>query len=550
MTATTDTGSKAPDAATEEAGAAPHRLERALVAFVRQDISAPVGAIVGFAEILLEDAKRQGLGDLVPDLEKIYDAGVQLQDLLATLLEPTALAARIGSNDFAAFRGKLRHDLRTPLNGVKGYAEMVLEDAGDGRHDALVHDLTKLLGAADALLAQIDALADFNAETIMRPGATPHEAAASDLVSRVIASIQPLSSADEGEPIVSSRILVVDDTESNRDLLSRRLVREGHVVETADDGKAALERLAGDSFDLVLLDLMMPDMNGFEALCRIKAEPRTRHVPVIMISALDEFDSIVRCIEAGAEDYLPKPFNPVLLRARINASLEKKRLRDREQAVLEELRVERDKSEALLANILPRTIIARMREGETEIADRFNEVSILFADLVGFTTLATQYPPSRVVELLNELFTSFDRLAAERGLEKIKTIGDAYMVAGGIPEPHEKHAHAIADMALGMIDVVHEAGVEFGEMLQIRVGIHTGAAVAGIIGKNKFIYDVWGDTVNTASRMESHGEPDRIHLSASTYLRIRDAYECEARGPLSIKGKGLMETYFLGRKIG
>jgi class 3 adenylate cyclase len=549
MTGTTDSGNKAPDAATADAAASPHRLERALVAFVRQDISAPVGAIVGFAEILLEDAKRQGSGELVPDLQKIHDAGVQLQDLLATLLEPKALAARIGSHDFEAFRGKLRHDLRTPLNGVKGYAEMVLEDAGDG-HNALVHDLTKLLGAANALLGRIDALADFNADAIIRPGATLREAAASDLVSRVIASIQPVSTGDTGAPIVSSRILVVDDTESNRDLLSRRLVREGHVVESVADGRAALERLAADSFDLVLLDLMMPGMNGFEALCRIKAEPRTRHVPVIMISALDEFDSIVRCIEAGAEDYLPKPFNPVLLRARLNASLDKKRLRDREQSVLEELRVERDKSEALLANILPRTIIARMRKGETEIADRFNEVTILFADLVGFTSLATHYPPSRVVELLNELFTEFDRLAAERGLEKIKTIGDAYMVAGGIPEPHDDHAHAIADMALAMLDVVRLAGEEFGELLRIRVGIHTGAAVAGIIGKNKFIYDVWGDTVNTASRMESHGEPDRIHLSASTYLRIRDAYECEARGPLAIKGKGLMETYFLARKIG
>jgi class 3 adenylate cyclase len=378
----------------------------------------------------------------------------------------------------------------------------------------------------------------------------PHGAAASDLVSRVIASIQPVSTSDAGEPIVSSRILVVDDTESNRDLLSRRLVREGHVVEAVADGKAALERLASGSFDLVLLDLMMPGMNGFEALCRIKAEPETRHVPVIMISALDEFDSIVRCIEAGAEDYLPKPFNPVLLRARINASLEKKRLRDREQAVTEELRAERDKSEALLTNILPRTIIARMRKGETEIADRFAEVTILFADLVGFTSLAAHYPPSRVVELLNQLFTAFDRLAAERSLEKIKTIGDAYMVAGGLPEPHDRHALAIADMGLAMLDVVRGAGEEFGELLRVRIGIHTGAAVAGIIGKHKFIYDVWGDTVNTASRMESHGEPDRIHLSASTYLRIRDAYACEARGPLQIKGKGLMETYFLGRKIG
>jgi adenylate cyclase len=538
-----------PDDKSRDAAASPHRLERALVAFVRQDISAPAAAIVGFAEILLEDARRQGLAGLVPDLEKIHKAGLQLQDLLAALLDPAALASRIGGSDFAAFRGKLRHDLRTPLNGVKGYAEMVLEDAGAGGHDALVHDLTKLLGAAEALIGQIDALDDFNAGAASRPGA-PRGGAVSDLVGRVIASIQPVSASEADEPTVASRILVVDDTESNRDLLSRRLVREGHVVEAVDGGRAALERMARDGFDLVLLDLMMPDMNGFEVLCRLKADPLLRHVPVIMISALDEFDSIVRCIEAGAEDYLPKPFNPVLLRARINASLEKKRLRDREQAVTEELRVERDKSEKLLANILPRTIIERMRDGETEIADRFAEVTILFADLVGFTALASQFPASRVVELLNHLFTEFDRLAAERGLEKIKTIGDAYMVAGGLPGPHDHHAEATADMALAMIEVVRSAGEELGHALQVRIGIHTGAAIAGIIGKHKFIYDVWGDTVNTASRMESHGKPDRIHLSAATYLRIREVFECHPRGPLEVKGKGLMETYFLGRKIG
>ena len=205
--------------------------------------------------------------------------------------------------------------------------------------------------------------------------------------------------------------------------------------------------------------------------------------------------------------------------------------------------------ETLLLNILPKTIIARMREGETAIADRFSEVSILFSDLVGFTDLASRFSPSRVVALLNHLFSEFDRLAAERGLEKIKTIGDAYMVAGGLPEPHAEHAVAVADMALGMLDVVKAAAATLGETLQVRIGIHTGAVIAGIIGKHKFIYDVWGDTVNTASRMETHGAPDQIHVSAATYLCVRDRFHCDARGPLEIKGKGLMETYFLRQRL-
>jgi len=160
-----------------------------------------------------------------------------------------------------------------------------------------------------------------------------------------------------------------------------------------------------------------------------------RHIPVIMISALDELDTAVRCIEAGAEDYLPKPFNPILLRAKINASLEKKWLRDREQKHFEELRTEKLRSESLLLNILPQNIVARMRAGEAVIADRFDHATILFSDLVGFTVLASSFAPDRILELLSSVFESFDRAVQEQGLEKIKTIGDAYMVAGGLPEP-------------------------------------------------------------------------------------------------------------------
>jgi adenylate cyclase len=526
------------------------RLDRALVAFVRQEFSAPSAAILGFAEILLEDARRQGLADVVPDLERIHAAGAQLQALLGELIERTTRRTGEGEADFTAFRATLRHDLRTPLNAVKGYGEMLVEDARESGHDALIHDLAKLLDAADQLLARIDTIGEAT-PTAGQGGAQTPSVTSRDLVSGVIDTIRPVTTEEVGaEHAISSRILVVDDTAPNRDLLSRRLAREGHVVETVGDGRAALARLAETEFDLVLLDLMMPEMNGFEVLCRMKAERRTRDIPVIMVSALDELDSVVRCIEAGAEDYLPKPFNPVLLRARINASLEKKRLRDREQAFTEQLSAEKEKSEALLLNILPKTIVARMRQGEVHIADRFDEVTILFSDLVGFTAIASKFPPSRVIDMLNGVFLQFDALASEHGLEKIKTIGDAYMVAGGLPEPRADHAAATASMALRMIDIVKSTGKTLGETLQIRIGIHTGAAIAGVIGRHRFIYDVWGDTVNTASRMESYGVPNRVHLSAATYHRIKDAYLCESRSPLEIKGKGSMQTYLLKQRRG
>jgi adenylate cyclase len=276
-------------------------------------------------------------------------------------------------------------------------------------------------------------------------------------------------------------------------------------------------------------------------LSRLKANETTRHLPVIMISALDELDSTVRCIEAGAEDYLPKPFNPVLLRARINASLEKKRL-------LDELRAEKERSEALLLNILPRSIVERMRRGETVIADRVAEATILFADLVDFTSLAARRSAEETVALLADIFCRLDDLAARHGLEKIKTTGDGYMVAGGLPEARTDHAAAVAEMALAMLAAVETAGRTVGERLQLRIGLNTGALIAGVLGTHKFVYDVWGDTVNTAKRMESYGLPGRIHVSAATRQALGSAFSFEPRGPLEIKGKGSMETYFLYRQ--
>jgi class 3 adenylate cyclase len=268
-----------------------------------------------------------------------------------------------------------------------------------------------------------------------------------------------------------------------------------------------------------------------------------------MISALDEIDSAVRCIEAGAEDYVPKPFNPILLRARIGACLEKKLLRDREQAFLEELRVEKQRSESLLLNILPQSIVTRMRNGEAVIADRYAEATILFSDLVGFTPLSANLPPDKVLEVLSAVFSRFDRAVSDRGLEKIKTIGDAYMVAGGLPELLPDHARRIASLALEMQAIVDGMRDSLGVDLKARVGIHTGPVIAGVIGSHKFIYDVWGDTVNTASRMETFGAAGRVHVSAETREVLGDAFVFEARGPMEIKGKGVMDTYFLVEEL-
>ena len=340
-------------------------------------------------------------------------------------------------------------------------------------------------------------------------------------------------------------VMVVDDTETNRDLLSRRLQRQGHQVVMAENGLEALELLKAQSVDLVLLDIMMPRMNGYEVLEQMKSDHSLRHLPVIMISALDDVDSIVRCIELGAEDYLFKPFNPTLLKARVNACLEKKRWRDRETAFYQQLQIEQEKSERLLLNILPKPIADQLKQDSTTIADCFSEVTVLFADIVGFTTLSSQRSPIEVVTFLNQIFSEFDQLAEQFGLEKIKTIGDAYMVVGGLPLPRPDHAAAIAEMALEMQGVIARFNQENQEAIAIRIGISSGPVVAGVIGTHKFTYDLWGDTVNLASRMESQGAAGCIQVTAETFEALQENYLLEERGVIEVRGRGEMRTYWL-----
>jgi class 3 adenylate cyclase len=211
---------------------------------------------------------------------------------------------------------------------------------------------------------------------------------------------------------------------------------------------------------------------------------------------------------------------------------------------------EHARSENLLDNILPRSIARRLKTDNASIADGFAEVSVLFADLVGFTELSARMPPAELVQLLNRVFSELDDMTEQRGLEKIKTIGDAYMVAAGLPEPRADHAPALVAFALDMLDTVERLSRETGHVLSVRVGVHTGPVVAGVIGKRKFIYDLWGDTVNVASRMESHGVPGRVHVSAEVALRLGDDVEISEGRTIQVKGKGAMVTHLVGRRKG
>jgi class 3 adenylate cyclase len=215
------------------------------------------------------------------------------------------------------------------------------------------------------------------------------------------------------------------------------------------------------------------------------------------------------------------------------------------ERILAELRVEQDRSERLLLNVLPATIAGRLKATPGVIADAFDAVTVLFADIVGFTTFAAAHPPGEVVAVLNRLFSSFDELADRHGVEKIKTIGDAYMVVAGLPVPRPDHQEAIAEMALDMRDEIERFRNDTGTNLTVRIGASSGPVVAGVIGQKKFSYDVWGDTVNMASRMESHGIAGRIQVTSNMHKHLADRYEFQPRHDVEIKGKGSMTTYLL-----
>ncbi|TCN24710.1 adenylate/guanylate cyclase domain-containing protein [Sinorhizobium americanum] len=510
---------------------------QALATHVAQRMAGPAQAILGFQELLLEQARDLGACELLADLERIGTAARQLNGFIESIVDAKAGCP---AGDAAEAEARLRHDLRTPLNAIIGYSEMILEEAGEPQPQTLKDDLGVILAAASELLKQIDAIAGLSRGAAI--GALqPRDEAELDTAAleRLLFQSRQDAWIEQG-----GRILVVDDVASNRDLLCRRLRHEGHRVAVADSGRSALARLAEGEFDLILLDILMPDMNGIEVLARLKAEDRWRHVPVIMISGLSEVAAVARCIEAGADDYLTKPFNPVLLRARINSTLEKKRWLDREHRYLEQIEMEKRRADALVHAILPDQIVARLQGGEEIIADRFEEVTILFADIVGFSPIAARLPPSDLVRRLDRMFSTFDLLTEQHRVEKIKTIGDAYMAACGIPEPSADHADRIVALGKSMLESLHGSARDT-DRFRVRIGVHSGPVVAGLIGRLRFVYDVWGETVNIASRLESQGVPDSVQISEATRRALHGRWTLEPRRALDLKGIGKIETYLV-----
>ncbi|MCA9491522.1 MAG: response regulator [Myxococcales bacterium] len=471
------------------------------------------------------ELRPQTPSDMIGDVDRIASATDLLADRMLALVGP----------DRAELRpSRVRHDLRTPLNHVLGYGEMLREDLAGTLAEPQV---ARLLQLARQVLEGIDDLV----ETVLSGGTrTPPPPAVRDLQ-------PPALTRDQR----AGRILVVDDNEANNDLLRRHLERLGHRVTQADDGEFALELLASAPtgrgsdrpFDLVLLDIVMPGMDGIEVLRAIKRDERWRDLPVLMISSLDELGAVARCIELGAADYLTKPFEPVLLRARVSACLEARRLRDQEVDYLTRIEQERQRAADLLRVILPDPIVDELERTNEVKPRRHDRVAVLFCDIVGFTRYCDAREPEEVLPHLQRLVVAWEQAAMANGLLKIKTIGDGFMAASGLLHRVENPVERCVRCAEELVREVRALAMHDGEEgWSVRIGVHVGPVVAGVLGHRQFQFDLWGDTVNTAARVEQHGTPDAITLSMPAWEELAQLGAVGTPlGAVHAKGKGALE---------
>jgi len=494
---------------------------------------------------------------------------------------------------------RLRHELRTPLNHVIGYAEMLLEELeGDAKPDlaagltALRADAQRVLAALDDLLARgRTAPADVTgarggvepllermrsvAETLRARAADAGGTVVASDLERIRAAVERLDellrhggvpaatepaagTAPAGRPEPAEQrpvILVVDDGEENRDLLARRLARQGYDVVAAPGGRAALDVLAARPVDLVLLDVMMPDLDGYEVLRRLKADPELRDIPVVMISALDELASVVRCIELGADDYLGKPFEPVLLQARIGACLEKKRLHDRDARQRRELaelnatlerRVAEQVAQLERLGRLKRFFSPQLAEAivsggaDDPLRTHRREVTVVFVDLRGFTAFAETAEPEEVMGVLAEYHAAMGRIIMEHEGTLERFTGDGMMIFFNDPVEVPNPAERAVRMAVAMRDGVAALAARWrkrGWDLGLGVGIAQGYATIGAIGfEGRWDYGAIGTVTNLAARLCGEAAAGQILVSSRVAAAVEDLVDADEVGALALKG--------------
>ena len=500
------------------------RARRSYLTRRRHEMLSPIRAIAEFAQILIDESDSPVRSRILGDLTKIRDTAIRMESIIERVLSPDQLAT-----DEAA--KALNHDLRGLLTIILGYGD---ELARAARKLGLDRDLVEI-EQIRSLGRRALALVDSTVTHLRSPDAANSTDDVQRYLDRVATPCEEVDAHEAGAPAAEpGLILVVDDSELIRDLVRQHLLEQGHEVILAADGFEAVTLLGTRAFDLILTDLEMPRLNGFQLIEHLKGDPKYRDIPVIIISGHGELDGIAYCIKRGAEDYLPKPFNRTILKARVDASLEKKRLRDRNDS-------QRRRLDELLHAILPGPIVQELTQTNAVRPRLHEDVAVLFADVVGFTTYCDrlQDQPEVVVRHLKHFFEASEEIASGFRVQKIKTIGDAFMAAAGLLEDVENPVLDCVKCGLSLIEMARGMRDCDGSPLgwDLRVGIHVGPVVAGVLGRKQSLYDLWGDTVNVAARLESHGRAGFVNLSSAAWRRVSGSYRSKDVTFCKLKGK-------------
>ena len=495
---------------------------------LRHELRTPLNHIIGYAELLLEELGDGGKPELTAGLTALRTDARQL----LTSLNETIARGQAGRPDLAA----ARETLGAPLERIRSGSEALHRRASETNAAAMLPDLDRIRAAADRL-----------AELLGR-GAGPLDR---DSARETLGARSGSSQPEPSRPV----ILVVDDNQENRDMLARRLARQSYEVLSVAGGLPALETLAVRPVDLVLLDVMMPDLDGYAVLQRLKADPALRSIPVLMISALDELESVVRCIQLGAEDYLNKPFDPVLLQARVGACLEKKRLHDQEARHRQELAEWNQKLEQRVAEQvaqlerlgrLKRFFSPQLAElivaggADDPLKTHRREVTVVFLDLRGFTAFAETAEPEEVMGVLREYHAEMGRLIVEHEGTLERFTGDGMMIFFNDPVEVPNPAERAIRMAVAMREVVAGLAVRWrkrGWDLALGVGVAQGYATIGAIGfEGRMDYGAIGTVTNLAARLCGEATSGQILVSARVAGTVESIVDVDDSGPMTLKG--------------
>jgi len=508
------------------------------------DLRTPLNHILGYAEMAIEDIESDGGKDSVAILSSLCEgarsAALQLHHFSIHTSE------NCSPTDVMSFQAELQAssaDLRSKLKGVQQISNV---------SEPVQQALRKICVAVDSFVSAAEVFpAPATPAATPEIPAQPPPATEHPPTKRETAPSEPVS-AEAARPR-ANRVLVVEDDAGNREILVYHLCRQSYEVQCATNGAEGLAMLRQFPFDLVLLDQVMPVLDGIGVLREMRQDPKLQSLPVIMISGVDEVQIAISSIEEGVEDFIVKPFNPLILNARVKALLERKHLRDRElqrtaelESAFREIENQKRISERLLLNILPGTVAEELRSKGSVDPMYFEDVTVAITDFVGFTRIAETLSAEELVVTLHEYFTGFDRIVKRYGLEKLKTVGDSYIFVGGLPIRSPSHPVDSLLAALEMVAFVQQrAATDSLARWRMRIGIHTGPVIAGVVGVEKFAFDVWGDTINFCSRLEAASEPNRVNISEKTYTRVKDFFQCIPRGKVKTKDKTEADMYFV-----